>query len=100
MTNIIGSIVGEFLEVDDDSLEEGWGLFMCVCISIDVSQPLICGSLLKNTGLVDDLWVVLKYEKLPDICHKCGRLGHTYLSCIKFLEAEYVGGDTSLSYGP
>uniref|UniRef100_A0A803PY60 CCHC-type domain-containing protein n=1 Tax=Cannabis sativa TaxID=3483 RepID=A0A803PY60_CANSA len=100
MANIIGSIVGEFLEVDDDSLEEGWGPFMRVCVSIDVTQPLLYDTLLKITGLADNLWVILKYEKRPDICHKCGHLGHTYLSCIHFLEAEDVGGDTSLLYGP
>uniref|UniRef100_A0A803P119 Uncharacterized protein n=1 Tax=Cannabis sativa TaxID=3483 RepID=A0A803P119_CANSA len=100
MANIIGSIVGEFLKVDDDSLEEGWGPFMRIRISLDVTQPLLRGTLLKITGLVDDLWVILKYEKLPDICYKCGRLGHTFLRCIEFLEAEDVGGDTSLPYGP
>ncbi|KAF4352608.1 hypothetical protein F8388_019671 [Cannabis sativa] len=95
----IGSDMGEFLEVDDESLMEGWGPFMRVRVDMDATQPLLRGTFLKFINMNDSLWVDFKYESLPDFCHKCGRLGHTYLSCLQFLEAEDNSGDTSLPYG-
>uniref|UniRef100_A0A803Q0J2 Zinc knuckle CX2CX4HX4C domain-containing protein n=1 Tax=Cannabis sativa TaxID=3483 RepID=A0A803Q0J2_CANSA len=90
--------MGEFLEVDDDSLLEGWAPFMRIWVDIDATQPLLRGTFLKFTNMPDSLWVNFKFEKLLDFCHKCGRFGHAYMSFLQFLEAEDNSGDLSLPY--
>uniref|UniRef100_A0A803QBA7 DUF4283 domain-containing protein n=1 Tax=Cannabis sativa TaxID=3483 RepID=A0A803QBA7_CANSA len=47
----LGNLIGEFIEVFEDSLFEGWGPFMRIRVKIDVTKPLLRGrSLLPSSG--------------------------------------------------
>lgn len=47
---------------------------------MDVGKPIMSGLFLKRDGL-KPAWVSFKYEKLPIVCYKCGRLAHDTKSC-------------------
>ncbi len=57
-----------------------WNWFIRVRIDVEVSRPLKPGIFLPRRGL-KDLWIGLKYEKLPDLCLKCGIMGHESRFC-------------------
>ncbi|KAH7848241.1 hypothetical protein Vadar_007118 [Vaccinium darrowii] len=95
---IIGSRMGKLLAVESASdglcLERG---FLRVKVEMDVSQPLPKGFWLRGrTDSSRDRWITFKYEKLPDYCYACGRLGHDNRGC-RFVTKEE--GERS-GYGP
>lgn len=51
-------------------------------IEIDTSLPLKAGFRWVNEQ-GQDKWDNIKYERLSDYCYDCGRLGHTYQTCVE-----------------
>lgn len=49
-------------------------------ISMDMMKPILPGLFLKRIGR-KPLWISMKYEKLPNVCYKCGRLNHETKNC-------------------
>uniref|UniRef100_A0A803Q5Z3 Uncharacterized protein n=1 Tax=Cannabis sativa TaxID=3483 RepID=A0A803Q5Z3_CANSA len=41
----MGGLVGSFIDVHEDSLNEGWGSFLRIWVCIDVSKPLLRGQM-------------------------------------------------------
>ncbi len=79
--NRIGLKIGNIIEVDlvGDSLSH-WKRFVRLRIDIDVTVPLLTGLFLPRPNL-SDVWVGLKYEKLLQLCYRCGILGHAEKDC-------------------
>ena len=78
---LIGKEVGIVKEVElNEENVHLWNRFIRVRIDIEVSRPLKSGIFLPRRGL-KDLWIGLKYEKLPDLCLKCGIMGHESKFC-------------------
>ncbi|KAF4372999.1 hypothetical protein F8388_011026 [Cannabis sativa] len=50
--------------------------------TIDLDSPIFSGFFLRRQRL-NDLWIQYRYEKLPEICFKCGILNHDQGSCFK-----------------
>lgn len=48
---------------------------------MDITKPLrtLVKTRLGNSGLT--IWLEFKYEKLPDFCFHCRRIGHTWKQC-------------------
>ena len=77
----IGSEVGEVLASESDiGVSLPWKKFYRLRIDVDISKPLKPGVFLPRNGR-DDLWIALKYEKLPDSCFNCGCIGHITKDC-------------------
>ena len=77
----IGSKLGTFLSyepLDDD--RPSWKKNNRLRIDVDISKPLIPGFFLARAGRVD-LWIGIKYEKLPETCFKCGVISHLAKDC-------------------
>lgn len=55
---------GEVIEVDVDQDGLGRGPYLHTKIWVDISKPLICGSLINIEGKIT--WIPLKYECLPN----------------------------------
>lgn len=49
-------------------------------------------------GPMGGCWVPIKYEKLPEFCYSCGKIGHTRLECDEVV-IERHGQDPSSQYG-
>jgi len=55
------------------------GKFLRIRTSLDLTKPLKRGSKLHFQG--KDIWVDYKYERLPNFCFVCGRIGHQMRDC-------------------
>ncbi|KAF7147901.1 hypothetical protein RHSIM_Rhsim03G0083400 [Rhododendron simsii] len=96
--DIIGRRFGKLLAVEASSenilLSRS---FLRVRVEINISKPLPKGFWLRGKDDPGrDRWISFKYEKLPDFCYACGRIGHDNRGC-KFVSKE--DGDKS-GYGP
>lgn len=95
---LIGQPFGNLLGVEGAS--EGLLLnrsFLRVRVEVNLKQPLSRGFWLRrsnNTGR--DFWISYKYERLPDYCYACGRIGHENREC-KFVTREE---GVNSGYGP
>ena len=69
----------EEVEPDGDS-RPGWQRFARVRVDINVDAPLKSGFFLPRPGL-SDLWIGIKYEKIPEFCFNCGFIGHNFKEC-------------------
>ncbi|TXG69259.1 hypothetical protein EZV62_004194 [Acer yangbiense] len=72
--------IGEVIEIPSES-RDCWGKFLRVKVRIDISRPLkrwLRLSLDKSGNVVV---VGLKYERMPEFCFACGRVGHGINEC-------------------
>lgn len=70
-------------------------------VLIDIRKPF-CTGFRNKKEKGGSTWVSLKYEKLPDLCFACGRVGHYSRNCDQFTEAQIVPESTKLKskFGP
>ncbi|KAH7865785.1 hypothetical protein Vadar_011170 [Vaccinium darrowii] len=77
--NRLGSLLAVEAAPDGDCLSRG---FLRIRVNINVEQPLPKGFWLKGKTVPSkDRWISFKFEKLPDFCYSCGRLGHDNKGC-------------------
>uniref|UniRef100_A0A803QC75 Reverse transcriptase domain-containing protein n=1 Tax=Cannabis sativa TaxID=3483 RepID=A0A803QC75_CANSA len=100
LAEALGNIIGEFIEVFEDSTNEGWGPFLRVRVKLSVAKPLPRGQMIKLPKVKDEFWIDYRYERIPEFCFECGCLGHPFEQCIAFMERIDSGNDDDLPYGP
>src|ERR1044072_1609548 len=66
------------------------GAFMRVRVLVNVTKPLLRGTLIARKGK-EPIRVQFKYDKLGNLCYKCGLLCHLTKDC------DMVTGDASVS---
>lgn len=71
------------------------GKHMKILAEVDITQPLARGTQVKLNGVA--IFAEFRYEKCPDFCYKCGRIGHGEKSC-KF-DKEHRTGVKEEQYG-
>lgn len=69
---LIGNTIGRVLDVDVDTNDTGWGSFVLVKVELNLPKPLAHGRTISVLG--EDLWIHVKYKKLPKFCFECGRI--------------------------
>lgn len=60
------------MDIDEEDI--GWDPFLRVQVELDLTKPLAQGRSVVVNG--NQLWIPLKYEKLPRFCFNCGRIVH------------------------
>ncbi|KAF4351060.1 hypothetical protein F8388_000623 [Cannabis sativa] len=96
----VGEWVGEFIEVYEDSLHEGWGSFLRTRVRLDVTQPLMRGKMVSLPRVMNEHWLEFRYENLPVFCFYCGKIGHPFDKGTAFMELVDMGVDPDLLYAP
>lgn len=77
----IGRNLGTFLEYDEEKSGFSWCNSMRMRIKNDISKPIQRGFMLKVDGVKGECWIAIRHERLPDICYRCGRIGHIVKEC-------------------
>ncbi|KAL5801162.1 hypothetical protein ACOSQ3_032794 [Xanthoceras sorbifolium] len=97
MGRSLGEMVGTVVDVDPGSSGDCLGKFLRVKVRVDVEKPL--KRLLRvMVGDPEELCMVLiKYERMPNFCHFCGRIGHLVREC--HLNVSNIVDDSKLRYG-
>lgn len=93
---VLGNAIEEFLDVELNDNGNTLGETLKVRIKIDSLKPLKRGTKVKIGSMAEEKCVPVSYEKLPDHCYKCGRLGHVVKEC----EDKNSGDADFLPYEP
>jgi hypothetical protein len=59
-----------------------WQRFVRIRVDIDLTSPLSPGFFLPRYNH-QDLWIGLKYERLPGMCYRCSVIGHDTRDCVR-----------------
>jgi hypothetical protein len=82
-TKKMGESIGELLgKVEASEFYEypGKKMIIKIKVAINVHQPIAAGILIGNANDGTN-WIDFRYEKLPQVCFKCGLLGHAENLC-------------------
>ncbi|XP_040998212.1 uncharacterized protein LOC121244266 [Juglans microcarpa x Juglans regia] len=95
---LLGEKIGVFEKVDVDEGAIAWGEFQRVCVNLQISKPLLRGSMFSIGG-GEPVWVRFSYERLPNFCYLCGCLGHGEKECTAVTSTSKFSGMDALPYG-
>ncbi|KAL5779809.1 hypothetical protein ACOSQ2_010546 [Xanthoceras sorbifolium] len=84
---LLASMVGEIVEIAEEP-RDFWGKYLRVRVIVDVTKPLKRGLRVWLAEFEMMLTVLLKYERLPEFCHRCGMVGHSVRECMLKASAE------------
>jgi len=73
--------VGQFLKVDDITLNRSKGKFARVCLNIDITKPLRGSLFIPIPNQSRPLEVPISYEGLHEVCAMCGSDAHELEAC-------------------
>ncbi|XP_038716189.1 uncharacterized protein At4g02000-like [Tripterygium wilfordii] len=77
----LGAAVGRIEKVDLDRNGCGWGKYLRVRIHIDITKPLKRVVMVTGEEGGAAIRVGVQYERLPNFCYMCGKLGHVDHDC-------------------
>ncbi|KAK6147850.1 hypothetical protein DH2020_018762 [Rehmannia glutinosa] len=77
----IGAKMGEVLDLDEGDGGNFWGKYARVRVRIELENPLKKCLTVKVEEEAEDVIILLVYERLPDFCYACGRIGHIIKDC-------------------
>ncbi|TXG62563.1 hypothetical protein EZV62_009557 [Acer yangbiense] len=77
----LGNMIREVRNIDLEAGKNGSGRFIRVRVEIKVDEPLRRSLRVDLLGDGSITTMLLRYERVPDFCYKCNRLGHTLGEC-------------------
>ncbi|KAJ4843079.1 hypothetical protein Tsubulata_046969 [Turnera subulata] len=88
--------VGEYVEFDEDGVL-GSGSFIRARIRVNVEKPLAKEIVTKRAN-GSSVRIYFRYERLPNFCYHCGRLGHLLKDCM-FINDNDEEAEIGIPYG-
>ncbi|CAB4298755.1 unnamed protein product [Prunus armeniaca] len=76
----IGNRLGQCIDVMEGADGECLGRYLCIRVRLDVTKPLRRVMKLQFDHSLEAV-IEFKYERLPDFCYVCGRIGHVVKEC-------------------
>ncbi|KAL3647079.1 hypothetical protein CASFOL_008047 [Castilleja foliolosa] len=76
----IGNTLGRFIKADLHSPAQKWKKSLRLQIEIDIAKPLASSLIFSIAGRAK-ISIEIRYERISDLCFKCGRLGHKGVAC-------------------
>ncbi|KAK4423128.1 hypothetical protein Salat_1895400 [Sesamum alatum] len=93
---LIGNRIGRFRDMDMDDIGCAWGATLRLRVAVNVNRPLPRAMQIVST-VGDEFLLHLIYERLPNFCYFCGKLGHITKYCdLQFEEGFVDPGSDSL----
>ncbi|KAK4391663.1 putative mitochondrial protein [Sesamum angolense] len=99
IASFIGGKIGCLKDFDLSKGPESWGSFMRLRFAINVTKPL-SRALKLRTVLGDEHIVTFTYERLPNFCYLCERIGHISKWCETRFQANFVDPGDNSPFGP
>ncbi|KAI8004921.1 Uncharacterized protein LOK49_LG08G03245 [Camellia lanceoleosa] len=96
---LIGNKIGSTVDVEYGADRMAFGRYMRIRVTLNVAKPLRRGMKLAVHNR-ESVWVVFKYERLPNFCYFCGVLGHSEKECNTLLSQAETGTANAMQYGP
>ena len=94
----IVSEVGSVIECTSwEEVYEGSN-FIRLQVEVDVTKPLYRGRKIALRG-GQERWVSFKYERMPNICHWCGKLTHMDRDCPIWEKGKHISKEAGQQYG-
>nr|XP_023875245.1 uncharacterized protein LOC111987738 [Quercus suber] len=90
----IGGTIGNFLEIDKRSWQSDQAKYMRIKVDVQLDKPLRRGGFVSSPESGKH-WVYYKYERIPTLCFRCGRIGHD----VKHCTVSAVEHETNTQYG-
>lgn len=78
----IGSALGNMLKVDRQTSIHSRGKFAHICVEMDLEKALPSHIVIRGHNLI------IEYERLHQICFRCGRYGHKADTCHENLDQQ------------
>ncbi|KAL5842604.1 hypothetical protein ACOSQ3_013207 [Xanthoceras sorbifolium] len=77
------SQIGEVCDIDLGATDDCFGKFLRVRVKVNISKPLqrCVRLILDDSGKASTM--LFHYERLPEFCSHCGRLGHVFRECVE-----------------
>ncbi|KAL5577616.1 hypothetical protein UlMin_019315 [Ulmus minor] len=96
----VGEKAGSILNLEFNE-HTRWKPFVRALLDVDVNRPLYPGFYLPMQSR-HSIWIQIKYERVQDLCFRCGRLGHDHEVCSEIEDTIVVALDGSATqlFGP
>ncbi|KAL0367379.1 UNVERIFIED_CONTAM: hypothetical protein Sradi_3628000 [Sesamum radiatum] len=95
----IGNKIGRFKDMEMDSAGMAWGATLRIRAAINMIMLLLRALKIKTT-MGEEHLVTFMYERLPNFCYLCERLGHINKHCLKRFKEGFLDPGTNTPYGP
>ncbi|KAL0430825.1 UNVERIFIED_CONTAM: putative mitochondrial protein [Sesamum radiatum] len=95
----IDNRISKFKDMEMDEAGRAWGASLCIRVALNINNPLKRALKIRTTG-GDEHLVHFTYERLPNFCYLCGKMGHIAKYCENRFEDGFMDLGENMLYGP